>query len=61
MEETSFCLCAGLSPTKGHNFTLVYPSTVQVKLEARKCIILPSLCINLKDEVVFLLFSNIVV
>ena len=32
------------------------PNPVPIKLEARKCIILLCLCINLRDEVVFLFY-----
>ena len=43
---------------KGHNFKEVYPSPVLMKLGVRKCIILSSLFTKVKDEVVFLCFSN---
>ena len=44
---------------KGHNFIGVYPSSVLMKLDARKCIILLCLFIKLKDEVVFSCFSDL--
>ena len=68
MEETNCFLQANTFPAKvvephmvkimEHNFTGVYSSPVLMKLDARKCMLLSCFFIKLKDEVIFLCFSN---